>query len=557
MVKRYNTRLPESYIKRILENVMNDDNHTAQSISWLSISDDGAERENARNNWNRLRKFYQTNDPFEVWELHFGEPYSDDQRATSTGPTDPRFPGNERLGDKGADQDTETPDSEGQGYYLGDVTVPALIFENVKALDGEDIAIPADIAKMIVKLYSELGADMQMREVCDYLGMDISVFKAIRNRMGLTHKSPDVIDEELEELTLGELFDRAEQSLAEKKMVYRLAMAVRERKKSRRELQRLRNERDFEDKFIDAVIGKVAAIPYKQPECVFQPSPDASLEPILCITDVHAGEKNEKEILVSKHDNGVEAINRRKELLKMKIERNMVALGNQVTQGHLFSLGDLFDGVFPIINPFQEIKQDLYGEDQFMFGLELMIEIILHYAKFVRPLHIWGVSGNHDSTRSSRWNIDACWLAMKWAQDRLRDYSDIIWHTDKSRFKSVGIGDSEIIGCHGTGFKGGEKSKQEDGKSILLMSNGGHKRFRYVVHGHYHDFDITPLPRGFQKVQCHAFTGANLYVEEMYKTWNRPAQDLLVFHRHEGLVEMRTLYLDDNDPLPGLVPIDV
>lgn len=464
--------------------------------------------------------------------------------------------GNDKAGDRTKFAEIPEPEHEGQGYYIGTTTVPALIFDNVQVLDGDDFALPLDLARIFVKLYSDMGADLQMRETSEWLGMDVSLFQSIKQRMGLTHKSPDLLDEELEQLTMSELFEKAKLSLAHKKLVYRIGRSLTARRQQRKELEELRARRELEDRLIEDVTEKVRAIPYKQPAYRQTPTKTANLETALVICDVHVGEKSDKEVLLNSNENGVEALERRKKILKKKIERNMVRLGPEVRQGHLLSLGDLFDGIFPIINPFQEVKQDLHGEDQFMYGLDYMTEIILHYAEFIRPLHIWNVSGNHEATRSTRWYADMLWIAMNWIRERLQKYDDIHFHIDKSRYKSIGIGNNEAITCHGTGLRGGVKAKEEDGKSILLMSNGN-KRYRYVIHGHYHEFDVTPLPRGFQKIQCHALTGASQYPEELYKTYNRPAQDLLVFDRNDGLEQMISMYLDADDPIGGLTPVEV
>ncbi|MEM4185584.1 MAG: hypothetical protein QXE50_08080 [Nitrososphaerota archaeon] len=435
----------------------------------------------------------------------------------------------------------------GRGYRIGEATVPALIFDNVEALGGRAAILPLTEARLLVKLYSDMGASCQMRELADFFGMDIAVFQAIKQRLGLTHRSPDVIDEELSQLALGEIFQRAEKSLAEKRLVYRIARAIKERQELRRELEELRKRHDMTEEILQSLRDAIQALPKQT-----LPVPDPSQSFVVRTERVHmmnffdwqVGLAFASEASAVRPYNA-EVFRRRLGMILTQWERYAardaagvcyVIFGGDQLHGPLGRTGH--GTPLPAMNP--------SGTEQILFtkqAIEQCLQVASRNYPHVIAVFIGG--GNHD--KDELLALDFLYLIGEILRAQYEGERVRFITTRASSTKLTLSNDIEVLIDHGYSLPQPAVERMSGLKLVpaerLAQLMGMSARYKYVVRGDKHT-------RGYrehtsvEEVAVGSLVGGDPYSEAKLQAASRPSQTLLIFEKERGWVEHVFLYAD-------------
>lgn len=441
---------------------------------------------------------------------------------------------------------TEPDEGQGKarGYRLGEATVPALLFEGVQALGGKTVILPLSEARLLVKLYSDLGAACQMRELADFFSLDISVFQAIKQRLGLTHRSPDVIDEELSQLALSDIFQKAEHSLAEKRLIYRIARTLKERQELRRELEELRRERDATEELLQGLreaLKQQPREPLSEPTRAWQ----ARYELIhmmnffdwqvgLAFTDASTAPGYNAEVFQQR----LRRVLMHWERLAARdnAETCYVVFGGDQLHGPLGKTGH--GTPLPPMHPI--------GTEQLLFT-KRAIEECLHVAarNYAKVIAVFLGGGNHDKDDL----LSVEWLYLLGEILRPQYESDRVkFHTSRANSLKLDLSERiQVIIDHGYSLPQpaleratGLKLVPAERLAQLFHLNAPYK---YIIRGDKHT-------RGYrehtavEEVAVGSLVGGDPYSEMKMQAVSRPSQTLLTFDRERGWLEHIFLYAD-------------
>lgn len=429
------------------------------------------------------------------------------------------------------------------GYRIGDAKVPCLIFDNVQALGQQSYALPLVAAKIMVKLYADLGAGLQLRELADFFGIDVGLLQAIKIRMGLTHKSPDVVDVELEQLSLSDMFNRAGQSLADKRLIYRIARIVKERQETRKELERLRAQEDFEERFIQAVLERVNELTEPVAPPPFKPPAVGDGIHVMNFFDWHVGEAFANQAVGSPYT---------KEIMQDRLAKITVQWEARAARGHASTCyvvfgGDMMHSPTGATGHGTKLPpMDPIGTEQILFA-KRRCEECLHVAmrNYRRVVTVFIKGGNHDSDDLNRFD----WLYMigKILEHQYANTGIEFIATRASAVKLQLSPYIQMVIDHGykipqpsTETKNIPSSKLVPAERLMHIF-GMNARFNYIVRGDKHT-------RGYrehthvEEVAVGSLVGGDPFSIDTMQAISRPSQTLLYFDPEHGLIDHTFLY---------------
>jgi hypothetical protein len=265
----------------------------------------------------------------------------------------------------------------------------------------------------------------------------------------------------------------------------RAEFTQKELNKATEEILDLKENNDFVEKTIEKYLSNATRI---APFPAYEPPVSKDTKDVLGIfSDIHFGKKFKTEHLMYGRGSSKEIL--RERCLDMAVEFGMEAIEADAEILHLICLGDLFESIMPEgMHPGHLREMDLIGDEQFSYGVEVileMIHVIRYQIGYAGKIILRGVGGNHDR------------IALKRDEDKERTAAKMLFSMVKARLKedksvevhyySDGIMKFAIPGLSFIGFHGDNSLFKQKASDLMNMFKvGDAQNFTLIMNGHYH-----------------------------------------------------------------------
>lgn len=223
---------------------------------------------------------------------------------------------------------------------------------------------------------------------------------------------------------------------------------------------------------------------------------------LICLSDLHIGQFFSVDGVV-KYDLRIA-----KERLSSYLSRvRQDLLKNMPQKVTILLLGDLVDGVLPVLRPSMPLEQEIFGKDQ----IRVCTDLIYDFCMGILSLEVSGVvevlsvAGNHDRIGQGR-DDDEQRLAAQYIMDVLSA------KLPKDRFKCV-MADQKILyvqltpNCRGIINHGDARVNPQE---LVLFDILNPAKYRVVIEGHIHNRNYTEHT-GYCKITSPSLVGESSY----------------------------------------------
>lgn len=333
----------------------------------------------------------------------------------------------------------------------------------------------------------------------------------------------------------------------------RAVRAGQDRRHQDRLFKELLLERSITDRIVDAVVGALPRLPYREIATLDPPRVHDGSQQIgfLALSDLHIGAVADVEETGGFGEYSYEVFRRRLDNLRDAVrsitmrERHF----SPITHLVVASLGDVIenDEIFPA----QAQMVDLDLADQFLAAVDDLAVFLVQLLDTYDTIFVPTVTGNHGrigrkGQRKRHINWD--YLVGHMLKAKLERYADrITIEVPKAPFMVIDVLGYKFLLRHGDGIKSWAGIpyygiSRSVGRWTAIQATTG-DRFDYMVMGHFHQPASIPFTAGEVLING-CFPGTTEFSIEVMESLARPMQLFGFVHERYGLAARFPIFLD-------------
>ena len=432
------------------------------------------------------------------------------------------------LEEDGFEVDFKADDNKGY-EYKGD----HYLIETEKG----SLRIKEDKLKQFKRLYSGGDDYLTKKETSNELGIPKKYLQLIKKAFDITHNDIEFTDEELLRHDDEEIINK---KILAKKNRIRKKIKHEEYKQAIKENKKYRKLDYYTDKTIDKIkeyLNKLGLVNSNIEVLENNINKDSERIIVINISDWHTGKLVEANSIIG-YGEGFNK-NIYEERINTYLNR-CIKLIKEINPQRVLIL-DYGDGTDnPVANQYQSQQkhQDISYEEQFVKHISDLSSFIESIASYFPNVEYSKVRGNH-SKGEINWDL----LAAKILKEKYSNVKEININASKKPIKNFPIFNFNLLQMHGEDMPTKIDTPSSKAKVLgLINMERLYSKHTYIVQGHLHHQAEEGV--GYKRILLPSIVGGDDLSNNKMKVTSRPAQEIFVFKKGEGLTTRKIVYLD-------------